>query len=45
MDSDEVLVERYRNGEENAFNELIRRFQKPIYFLALKLMGNSEIAD
>ena len=45
MEADERLVEYYQQGEENAFTELVRRYQKPIFFLALKLVKNPDIAD
>jgi len=45
MVSDESLIERYKDGDESAFNELIRRYQKSIYFLSLRMVKDHEKAD
>jgi RNA polymerase sigma-70 factor (ECF subfamily) len=37
---DSSLVERFRAGERAAFDALVRRYQKPIYWLALRYVGN-----
>jgi RNA polymerase sigma-70 factor (ECF subfamily) len=40
------LVERLRKGHERAYEELIGRFQQPVYILAIRLLGDpSEAAD
>jgi RNA polymerase sigma-70 factor, ECF subfamily len=40
------LVEGLRKGHERAYEELIRRFQQPVYVLALRLLADSsEAAD
>jgi RNA polymerase sigma-70 factor (ECF subfamily) len=40
------LVERLRGAEERAYEELINRFQQPVYTLALRLLDNtSEASD
>jgi RNA polymerase sigma-70 factor (ECF subfamily) len=33
---DAALVERYRAGDRSAFDELVRRYQRPLYYLALR---------
>jgi len=43
---DFVLVESLRKGQERAYEELISRFQQPVYVLAIRLLGDSsEAAD
>jgi RNA polymerase sigma-70 factor (ECF subfamily) len=46
-DGDDLrLVESLRFGEESAYEELISRFQQPVYALALRLLdGPSEASD
>ncbi|HOP07133.1 MAG TPA: RNA polymerase sigma factor [candidate division Zixibacteria bacterium] len=39
------LVERFVQGDETAFAELVNRFQKRIYSLAYQMMGNHLDAD
>jgi RNA polymerase sigma-70 factor (ECF subfamily) len=38
------LIESLRLGSERAYEELIGRFQQPVYTLALRLLGNPEEA-
>jgi RNA polymerase sigma-70 factor, ECF subfamily len=33
---DAALIERYRTGDRSAFDELVRRYQRPLYYLALR---------
>jgi RNA polymerase sigma-70 factor, ECF subfamily len=43
---DLLLVERLCKGQERAYEELIARFQQPVYVLAIRLLGDSsEAAD
>lgn len=42
--SDEELVGRYLKGEVEAFNLLVKRWQKPIYSFACRLTGDREEA-
>jgi RNA polymerase sigma-70 factor (ECF subfamily) len=37
---DQSLVERFRGGDGAAFDTLVRRYQRPIYWLALRYVGN-----
>jgi len=37
---DQELVARFRRGEGAAFDALVRRYQRPIYWLALRYVGN-----
>src|SRR5262249_6921592 len=41
---DDDLVERFRAGERDAFDELVRRYQRPIYYLARRYLKNDEDA-
>ena len=41
-----ALIERLRNGERHAFDELMRRYQAPMYHVAYRMLGNmTEAAD
>ncbi|MBN2105220.1 sigma-70 family RNA polymerase sigma factor [bacterium] len=42
--TDAALIERYLNGDINAFNTLIWRWEKPIYNFVLRTIGNRELA-
>ena len=37
---DALLVERLRQGEETAYEELLRKFQQPVYNLVFRLMSD-----
>jgi RNA polymerase sigma-70 factor (ECF subfamily) len=37
---DQVLVDRFRQGDQSAFDALVRRHQRSIYYLALRYVGN-----
>ena len=43
-DSDEVLVERVKEGSQEAYAELVRRYMKKAYSIAYQFIGNSEEA-
>jgi RNA polymerase sigma factor (sigma-70 family) len=43
--SDAELVERSRQGDRDAFSELIRRYQRPIYALACTLLRDRHEAE
>ncbi|MCS7156289.1 MAG: sigma-70 family RNA polymerase sigma factor [Blastocatellia bacterium] len=42
--SDECIVERVRNGEAEAFEALVKRWEDRIYRLAMRLLGHPEDA-
>jgi RNA polymerase sigma-70 factor (ECF subfamily) len=43
---DSALVARYRAGDRSAFDEIVRRYQKPIYYVALRyLKVEADAAD
>ena len=44
-DNDESLVERCRNGDANALEALVVRYQRPIYNAAFRVLGNAEDAS
>jgi RNA polymerase sigma-70 factor, ECF subfamily len=41
---DENLVERFRDGDRGAFDELVKRYQRPVYFLALRYVHDPDEA-
>jgi RNA polymerase sigma-70 factor, ECF subfamily len=43
-DPDEDLVERCRDGDRAAFAALVRRYQKPLYNAAYRILGRDEDA-
>jgi RNA polymerase sigma-70 factor (ECF subfamily) len=43
--SDIDLVNEFKNGNISAFDEIVRRYQKKVYGLARKILGNHEDAD
>ena len=42
---DESLVERYRDGDQAAFAALVRKYQRPIYNAAYRVLGREEDAS
>ena len=42
--SDEQIVERARAGDGDAFGELVRRWERPIYSLSYGMLGSAEDA-
>lgn len=42
--TDAVLIEQYLNGNVQAFNTLVWRWQSPVYNFVLRVIGNSEQA-
>jgi RNA polymerase sigma-70 factor (ECF subfamily) len=44
MGGDDRLVERARAGDEEAFEDLVRRYEKPIYYLALRFVKEEQAA-
>ena len=44
-DTDQALVERYRNGDREAFTELVVRYQRPIYNAAFWVLRKAEDAN
>ena len=43
--SDEVLVQRFKNGDRSAFSELVDRHQNRVYSLCFRWMGNRQAAE
>jgi RNA polymerase sigma-70 factor (ECF subfamily) len=39
------LVKRSQNGDQEAFSELVKRYQKRVYYLAYGMLGNNEDAQ
>jgi RNA polymerase sigma-70 factor (ECF subfamily) len=44
MDEDITLIERYTAGEREAFDELVRKYQRPLYSLLYRMVSNHEDA-
>jgi RNA polymerase sigma-70 factor, ECF subfamily len=44
-DTDQALLERYRNGDRAAFTELVIRYQRPIYNAAFWVLRKAEDAN
>lgn len=44
MEGEDHLVERALNGEEGAFEEMVRQYQTPLYYLALRFVGDGQTA-
>jgi RNA polymerase sigma-70 factor (ECF subfamily) len=44
MDQDLDLITRTANGEREAFNELVLKYQKPLYSLLYRMVSNQEDA-
>ncbi|GIV15535.1 MAG: sigma-24 [Armatimonadota bacterium] len=42
---DRQLIERCRNGDREAFDELVRRYERQVYNLAYRLSGNYDDAS
>jgi RNA polymerase sigma-70 factor, ECF subfamily len=45
VDEDSQLVERFRQGERTAFEQLVRKYQKPIYFFILRHVSDADEAQ
>ncbi len=44
VDEDAEALARYRAGEARAFDGLVRKYQRPIYYLALRYVRNADDA-
>lgn len=44
MESDLALLERFLAGDEEAFTEIVERYQKKIYFFVLRIVRDAEDA-
>lgn len=42
--SDEMLMVRYKRGDRDAFAELVRRYQRPLYNFSVRYLGNRDAA-
>jgi RNA polymerase sigma-70 factor (ECF subfamily) len=45
VDPDHDLVDRWQTGDDGAFHELIRRHERRVFRLLLRMMGNREEAE
>jgi RNA polymerase sigma-70 factor (ECF subfamily) len=44
MEGEDRLVERAQHGEERAFEELVKRYQSPLYYLVLRFVRDEQTA-
>jgi RNA polymerase sigma-70 factor (ECF subfamily) len=44
-DEDQVVIDRTLEGDVKAFEVLVRKYQKKIYYLALRMTKNHDVAD
>lgn len=45
LEDERELIIRFQGGDEGAFNELVKRYQKPIYQLARRFLKSHEEAE
>lgn len=45
MDEDARTIQRAQAGDAGAFDSLVRKYQRQVYFLALKMLNNAEDAE
>ena len=45
MLEDQLLVERARRGDKNAFAQIVETYQTPVYNLAYRMLGNANDAE
>jgi len=43
--TDDVLIKQFQDGDVKAFNELVRRYQERVYWIARRLVGDHSDAD
>ena len=43
--SDEELLEAYQAGQEQAFTDLVKRYEKEVYHFLMKFLGRSSLAE
>ena len=44
MNDEQILIERAKSGDSKAFDELVKRHQRDVHMLALRLIGENEEA-
>lgn len=45
MERDRELIAAVLDGDMNAFDEIVKSYQRPIYYLSLRMLKNQESAD
>lgn len=45
MEEDALLIERFKRGGKAAFDTLVGKYRREIYFLALRMLNNAEDAE
>jgi RNA polymerase sigma-70 factor (ECF subfamily) len=43
--TDQELVRRFQRGDESAFNEVVRRYQEKVYWIARRFVNDHDAAD
>ncbi len=43
--TDAELIAEFKDGNRNGFNELVRRYQKKVYWIARRIVGSHDEAD
>ena len=43
-DPDAALVQRFKGGDETAFNEIVRHYQEKLYYVALRMVNDHDDA-
>jgi len=44
-ENDQILIDRFTSGDTNAFQELVERYKKKVYYLAYDITGNHHEAE
>ena len=45
MDAEQVLIQRVRQGDQQAFTQLVQAYQTPVYNLAYRMLGSPTEAE
>jgi len=45
MDAEQLLIERVRKGDQQAFTQLVQAYQTPVYNLAYRMLGSPTEAE
>jgi RNA polymerase sigma-70 factor (ECF subfamily) len=43
--TDQELVRRFQRGDESGFNEVVRRYQEKVYWIARRFVNDHDAAD
>lgn len=45
MTEDEILIDQFRNGDQDAFSKLMQKYQTPIFDYVRRKVGNDDDAN